>query len=510
MERCPVPWSETPPPSSIPAPSQLHHPPPTDDPHNHMDQATSDTEGPTPTTSRRGSLQPASRTPTPTSSVPPDAIQLAYSSAVENDAVGGMTVIRGMKSLSPDESGHSPVGGEQLVYQTLGDSNGFIGQYAAASGVGYSTGGFSPAPVDPPSPYDKYSYVKVGTYAQGDVHMVQGYDPDGSRPLSPSNVVYTTYQYPSQEVPSSNAHHPMWGPLGNAGSSPYLTGLGSPIMESGDPNGRGGQGYAPYIGNSTYLLASGNDNGWSTLPPMGSSSYMQEGRRTQYIDPPPEYSRIPEPPPQHQCAMCGTTDSTPWRRDSAGQFVCNTCGIYKNGVGSRASAIRPPRRLTTSRRVGMTCSNCSTTDTTLWRRNTQGEPVCNACGLYYKLHQVNRPISMRKDSIQTRKRKPKSTGSSKTKSSNSSSSNGRNGSSNKSPLSQPSSSSGIYHHQMAEGGRLSPLLPSSAALSQQLPHFAPLDPHSPPEHIVLEHGLMLETSSGPSSVISMAPNHKQL
>jgi hypothetical protein len=34
--------------------------------------------------------------------------------------------------------------------------------------------------------------------------------------------------------------------------------------------------------------------------------------------------------------------------------------------------------------------------------------VCNACGLYYKLHNVNRPITMKKDSIQTRKRKPKS------------------------------------------------------------------------------------------------------
>lgn len=36
-----------------------------------------------------------------------------------------------------------------------------------------------------------------------------------------------------------------------------------------------------------------------------------------------------------------------------------------------------------------------------------GEPVCNACGLYYKLHGVNRPLQMRKDSIQSRKRKPK-------------------------------------------------------------------------------------------------------
>ena len=30
-----------------------------------------------------------------------------------------------------------------------------------------------------------------------------------------------------------------------------------------------------------------------------------------------------------------------------------------------------------------------TTTTTLWRRNNEGEPVCNACGLYYKLHNVS-------------------------------------------------------------------------------------------------------------------------
>ncbi|XP_069107117.1 GATA-binding factor 6-B-like isoform X4 [Argopecten irradians] len=61
-----------------------------------------------------------------------------------------------------------------------------------------------------------------------------------------------------------------------------------------------------------------------------------------------------------------------------------------------------------SRRVGLSCANCHTTTTTLWRRNNEGEPVCNACGLYYKLHGVNRPLAMKKDGIQTRKRKPKS------------------------------------------------------------------------------------------------------
>jgi GATA-binding protein 4 len=55
-----------------------------------------------------------------------------------------------------------------------------------------------------------------------------------------------------------------------------------------------------------------------------------------------------------------------------------------------------------TRRNGLKCSNCNTVNTSLWRRNTQGEPVCNACGLYFKLHSVNRPITMKKEQIQVR------------------------------------------------------------------------------------------------------------
>ncbi|CAH2208436.1 jg2702, partial [Pararge aegeria aegeria] len=60
-----------------------------------------------------------------------------------------------------------------------------------------------------------------------------------------------------------------------------------------------------------------------------------------------------------------------------------------------------------AKRPGVLCSNCQTGTTSLWRRNAQGENVCNACGLYFKLHGINRPLAMKKDSIQTRKRKPK-------------------------------------------------------------------------------------------------------
>ena len=52
-----------------------------------------------------------------------------------------------------------------------------------------------------------------------------------------------------------------------------------------------------------------------------------------------------------------------------------------------------------------TCANCNTSKTSLWRRNSQSQAVCNACGLYVKLHGKERPIQMRKDVIQSRKRK---------------------------------------------------------------------------------------------------------
>lgn len=63
--------------------------------------------------------------------------------------------------------------------------------------------------------------------------------------------------------------------------------------------------------------------------------------------------------------------------------------------------------LSGARRTGLLCANCQTQNTTLWRRNSEGEPVCNACGLYYKLHQIARPLNMVKPGIQTRRRKPK-------------------------------------------------------------------------------------------------------
>jgi hypothetical protein len=53
------------------------------------------------------------------------------------------------------------------------------------------------------------------------------------------------------------------------------------------------------------------------------------------------------------------------------------------------------------------CSNCHTKKTPLWRRNPEGKPLCNACGLFYKLHGVVRPLSLKSDVIKKRNRHAK-------------------------------------------------------------------------------------------------------
>ncbi|OCT83365.1 hypothetical protein XELAEV_18025905mg [Xenopus laevis] len=95
-------------------------------------------------------------------------------------------------------------------------------------------------------------------------------------------------------------------------------------------------------------------------------------------------------------------------------------GLFHPGslLGGPASSFTPKQRSksrscsgalgyldSAARRAGTCCANCQTSTTTLWRRNANGDPVCNACGLYYKLHNVNRPLTMKKEGIQTRNRK---------------------------------------------------------------------------------------------------------
>ncbi|KAK2850931.1 hypothetical protein Q5P01_007207 [Channa striata] len=108
-------------------------------------------------------------------------------------------------------------------------------------------------------------------------------------------------------------------------------------------------------------------------------------------------------PEQHECVRCGMSSTPLWTRDADGRYLCNTCSLQQKS--NNRPLLRPKRRATAAQKKESQCVNCETVTTTLWRRNAAGQHVCNACGLYYKLHQVNRPSTMKKEMIQTRNRK---------------------------------------------------------------------------------------------------------
>eukprot|EP01134_Creolimax_fragrantissima_P006180 CFRG6180T1 len=53
----------------------------------------------------------------------------------------------------------------------------------------------------------------------------------------------------------------------------------------------------------------------------------------------------------------------------------------------------------------VTCANCETQTTTMWRNNSAGQVVCNACGLYERVNNCTRPKYLKSTTI--RRRKPR-------------------------------------------------------------------------------------------------------
>ncbi|KAG6908727.1 hypothetical protein DXG01_003572 [Tephrocybe rancida] len=133
-----------------------------------------------------------------------------------------------------------------------------------------------------------------------------------------------------------------------------------------------------------------------------------------------------------ECTNCGATHTPLWRRGLNDELNCNACGLYcklhkrprpksmRNTHGERAQVPPrqetidvmglssstpklPPRSSSPVHRIAQ-CYNCHTTATPLWRKDDEGKTVCNACGLYYKLHGSARPISMKSDVIRKRSR----------------------------------------------------------------------------------------------------------
>jgi GATA-binding protein len=60
------------------------------------------------------------------------------------------------------------------------------------------------------------------------------------------------------------------------------------------------------------------------------------------------------------------------------------------------------KKKTPSSNANTECFNCQTQKTPLWRRDPNGNTLCNACGLFQKLHGTMRPLSLKTDVIKKR------------------------------------------------------------------------------------------------------------
>ena len=96
-------------------------------------------------------------------------------------------------------------------------------------------------------------------------------------------------------------------------------------------------------------------------------------------------------------------------------LLCNACGLYlKIHKTHRPLMLKKRHQSGNSSRThsregcygpaSTGCTNCGTKVTPLWRKGLGGALLCNACGLYLKLHHVNRPVRYRADFIRKRSR----------------------------------------------------------------------------------------------------------
>jgi len=165
---------------------------------------------------------------------------------------------------------------------------------------------------------------------------------------------------------------------------------------------------------STYVV-----NGYSS---SSSDETIIDPLTEQAMSPPPKrHSRSAKPDKGIKCDHCGVDKTPLWRKvpDKENAYHCNACGLYYKSNGcfralegdgrvirhtkkSRKSGdtqVNIPLRtgpVTANRNV--TCLNCGTNNTVLWRKGPDGvSPLCNPCGLFYKLHGSHRSPEKRKE-----------------------------------------------------------------------------------------------------------------
>ncbi|KTW29295.1 hypothetical protein T552_01250 [Pneumocystis carinii B80] len=107
------------------------------------------------------------------------------------------------------------------------------------------------------------------------------------------------------------------------------------------------------------------------------------------------------------CFNCGVNETPLWRRSPDKKYLlCNACGLYLKQYKYMRPLGFHRKKSSNSQRssIKLVCVNCEVTETSLWRKNELGKPICNACRLYEKMHNTQRPVTMRKEYVIRRRR----------------------------------------------------------------------------------------------------------
>ncbi|KAJ7265223.1 hypothetical protein C8J57DRAFT_1330994 [Mycena rebaudengoi] len=96
------------------------------------------------------------------------------------------------------------------------------------------------------------------------------------------------------------------------------------------------------------------------------------------------------------CSQCSSKSTPLWRHHPTTQkYLCNACGLLcrqelrpqPQQIDLGLGDLRAPSS-------SHECSHCHTRTTPVWRRNAAGEQVCNACGSYERLRGKKRPLHL--------------------------------------------------------------------------------------------------------------------
>lgn len=90
---------------------------------------------------------------------------------------------------------------------------------------------------------------------------------------------------------------------------------------------------------------------------------------------------------------CQTVNKHYWKNRYFGEFDTRKQNTFKDGFMITRVGMRDNKNTQVNKAIKI-CSNCNTKDTPSWRRSLDRKDLlCNACGLYQKLHNIPRPIT---------------------------------------------------------------------------------------------------------------------